>query len=250
MTTGALIVARCGDQRCAPEGTLPAFESAIVRGADAIELDVHLTKDVRLVVHHDYYLGRTDDGSGFIGDFTLAELQALDAGCWFDEKFAGVRMPTLDEVLDLGKGKVRFEIDMRTPTKLLIIRLTEAIARFDVRNDVELTSTHLPLLFQIKRTDPGLQTGVFFSLRPEWMTPMLEQQHVIGWMRLMEAQVAHLPLPLIDDAFVWRLHESGFLVHGSNLSGRDEMEQAMRLGVDQFSTDELDVALKARAELA
>jgi glycerophosphoryl diester phosphodiesterase len=247
---GTLIVARCGDQRCAPESTLPAFKGAVARGADAIEFDVHLTKDVRLVVHHDYYLGRTDDGSGFIGDFTQAELRALDAGRWFGKEFAGERMPTLDEVLTLGKGRVRFEIDMRTPTKLLITRLVEAIARFDVADDVELTSSHLPLLFQVKRIDSGLRTGVFFSARPDWMTPMLEQQHVIGWMRLMEAQVAHLPPSLIDPAFVYRLHESGFLVHGSNLNRRDDMERAIRLGVDQFSTDELYLALRVRDRLA
>jgi glycerophosphoryl diester phosphodiesterase len=248
--TGSLIVARCGDLQYAPESTLPAFESAIAKGADAIEFDVHLTKDVRLIVHHDYYLGRTDDGSGYIGDFTLAELQALDAGDWFGEEFAGVRMPTLDEVLDLGKGKVRFEIDMRTPTKLLITRLTEAIARFDVAGDVELTSSHVPLLFRVKRVDPSLRMGVFFSTRPEWMTPMLEQQHVIGWMRLMEAQVAHLPPSLIDDALVYRLHESGFLVHGSNLNSREDMERAIRLGADQFSTDELNLALRVREKSA
>ncbi|MBN1813163.1 MAG: hypothetical protein JXA14_15110 [Anaerolineae bacterium] len=246
--TGTLVVARCGDLRCAPESTIPAFESAIAKGADTVELDVHLTKDVRLIVHHDYYLGRTNDGSGFVGDFTQAELRVLDAGCWFGEEFAGTQMPTLDEVLDLGKGKVRFEIDMRTPTKLLITRLIAAIARFDVADDVELTSSHLPLLFQVKRVEPGLRTGVFFSARPEWMTPMLEQQHVIGWMRLMEAQVAHLPPSLINDAFVYRLHESGFLVHGSNLNDREEIRRAIRLGVDQFSTDELDVALKVREE--
>jgi glycerophosphoryl diester phosphodiesterase len=244
--TETLIVARCGDLRCAPENTIAAFESAIAKGADTIEFDVHLTKDVRLIVHHDYYLGRTNDGSGFIGDYTQAELRALDAGGWFGEKFVGVRMPTLDEVLDLGKGKVRFEIDMRTPTKLLITRLVEAIARFDVADDVELTSSHVPLLFRVKRVDPGLRTGVFFSARPEWMTPMLEQQHVIGWMRLMEAQVAHLPSSLIDDAFVHRLHESGFAVHGSNLNDRADMERAIRVGIDQFSTDELDIALEVR----
>jgi glycerophosphoryl diester phosphodiesterase len=248
--TRTLIVARRGDQRCAPESTLPAFESAIVKGADTIELDVHLTKDVRLIVHHDYYLGRTNDGSGFIGDFTQAELRALDAGRWFGKEFARAQMPTLDEVLHLGKDRVRFEIDMRTPTKLLITRLIEAIARFDVADDVELTSSHVPLLFQVKRVDPSLRTGVFFSTRPEWMTPMLEQQHVIGWLRLMEAQVAHLPPSLIDDAFVYRLHESGFLVHGSNLNDREGMVQAIRMGVDQFSTDELEVALKVREEFA
>jgi glycerophosphoryl diester phosphodiesterase len=246
---GALIVAHCGDQQCAPESTLSAFESAIARGADVIEFDVHLTKDVRLIVHHDYYLGRTDNGSGFIGDFTLDELRALDAGSWFGEEFAGAQTPTLDEVLDLGRGRVCFEIDMRTPSKLLITRLVDAITRFGVLDDVELTSAHVPLLFQVKRVEPDLRTGVFFSSIPEWMTPMLGQQHVIGWMRLMDAQVAHLPVSRIDEAFIYRLHESGFLVHGSNLNAREDIERAIRLGVDQFSTDELYLALRVRGQL-
>jgi hypothetical protein len=80
------------------------------------------------------------------------------------------------------------------------------------------------------------------------MTAMLGQQHVIGWMRLMEAQVAHLPMSRIDEASVYRLHESGFLVHGSNLDDREDMERAVCLGVDQFSTNELDVALMVREE--
>jgi glycerophosphoryl diester phosphodiesterase len=80
------------------------------------------------------------------------------------------------------------------------------------------------------------------------MTPVLGQQHVIGWMRLMEAQVAHLPVARIDGAFVWRLHESGFSVHGSNLNDEEDMRHAIQLGVDQFSTDRLDIALRVRDE--
>ena len=78
--TNTLIFAHRGDVETAPENTLAAFESALSKGADGIELDVYLTADGKLVVHHDHYLGRTNDGSGFIGDFTLAELQKLDAG--------------------------------------------------------------------------------------------------------------------------------------------------------------------------
>jgi len=222
--TKAVVVARCGDSQCAPESTRPAFESAIDKGADVVEFDVHLTKDGELVVHHDYYLGRTDDGSGYIGDFTLAELQALDAGAWFGEAFAGTRI-------------MRF-----------LKRLIGTIIRFDVARDVELTSSHIPLLFQVKRIDAKLRTGVFFSPRPDWMTPVLGQQHVVGWMRLMEARTAHLPMSWIDGAFVRRLHESGFLVHGSNLNDEQDMRQAVSLGVDQFSTDRLDLALRVRDE--
>jgi glycerophosphoryl diester phosphodiesterase len=52
------VVARCGDLVSAPESTLPAFEQAIAKGADAVEFDVHLTNDGELVVHHDFYLDR------------------------------------------------------------------------------------------------------------------------------------------------------------------------------------------------
>jgi glycerophosphoryl diester phosphodiesterase len=244
-----LIVARCGDLQCTPESTIPAFKSAIAKGADVIECDVHLTKDGELVVHHDYYLGRTDDGSGYISDLTLPELRTLDAGGWFGDEFVGTQMPALEDVLALGRGRVRFEIDMRTPTLRFLKRLVRAIIRLDVLYNVELTSSHLPLLFQVKRIDTKIRTGVFFSSRPDWMTSVLGQQHVVGWMRLMEAQVAHLPMERIDGAFVRRLHESGFRVHGSNLNDEKDMRQAIQLGVDQFSTDKLGIAIKVRDEL-
>ena len=245
-----LIVARCGDQQNAPESTLPAFESAIAKGADTIELDVAMTKDGELVVHHDYRLGRTDNGSGYIGDYTLAELKGLDAGGWFDTKFAGERIPTLNEVLTLGKGSIRFEIDMRTPTLPFLKRLIDEVVRFGVVDDVELTSSHVPLLLHVKRINPRLRTGVFFRPLPDWMEPALGQQHAIGWMVLTDAQVAHLPSSLIEEVFMQRLHENNFLVHGSNLNNEEEIRRAVILGIDQFSTDRLDMALSIREELS
>jgi len=244
-----LIVARCGDLQNAPESTLPAFEGAIARGADAIEFDVHLTKDGELVVHHDYYLGRTDDGSGHVGDYTLAELRALDVGSWFDARFAGEKIPMLGEVLDLGKGSIRFEIDMRTPTLPFLHRVIEEVAQFGVADDVELTSAHVPLLFHVKRIDPRLRTGVFFRPLPDWMRPALGQQHVLDWMTLIDAQVAHLHSSLIEGEFVRRLQENGFLVHGSNLNTEREMQQGILAGIDQFSTDRLTLALDVRGGL-
>lgn len=62
-----------------PENTLPAFEKAVDIGADGVELDIHLSRDGRLVVIHDEMLDRTTNGHGFVKDFTLAELKKLDA---------------------------------------------------------------------------------------------------------------------------------------------------------------------------
>ena len=241
-----LIVAHRGDVRSAPESTLAAFDSAIVSGADAIEFDVHFTRDGELVVCHDYYLGRTVDASGYIGDYTLAELRALDAGSWFDARFAGERMPTLSEVLDLGKGRLRFEIEMRTPNVPFLRRLIDVVSEFGVADDVELTSPHTPLLLHVKRVKPGFRTGMFIEPFPDWMPPALGQQHVIDWMTLADAQVAHLPPALMGGRLVERLHENGFLAHGADLNTEAEMRKAVELHVDQFSTDELDLALSVR----
>lgn len=241
-----LIVAHCGDLQTAPESTLAAFERAIMKGADVLEFDVHLTKDGALVIHHDYYLGRTCEGSGHIGDYTLADLRALDAGSWFDAQFAGAKIPTLSELFALAQGKVRFEIDMRSPTLTFLGRLIDEITRFGLTDDVELTSIHLPLLFNVKKIKPALRTGIFFDPPPHWMAPALWRSHVEGWMSLTDAQVAHLPSEQLNEPFVKRLHQGTYLVHGSNLNSEEEMRNGIKVGIDQFSTDKLELALSIR----
>jgi len=245
-----LVVARRGDAESIPESTLPAFESAIAKGADCVEFDVHLTRDGELVVHHDYYLGRTCEGSGFIGDFSFDELRRFDVGGWFGEEFAGERMPTLAEVLELGRGRTRFEIDMRSPTLRFLEQVLEFIDRFGVEDDVELTSSHVPLLFAAKAMRPRLRVGVFFRPLPEWMRRELGEAHVLGWMRLMDAVVAHLPSALIRCEFVGRLQAEGYLVHASNLNREDGLRHSVLAGVDQFSTDRLGMALAVRDDHA
>ena len=111
-----LVIAHRGDTAAAPENTLPAFAAAIDAGAGGIELDVHPSRDGAPVVHHDYYLDRTTSGTGLVSDHTLAELRTLDAGGWFDERFAGEGIPTLEEVLSLATGRVRLEIELKGTT--------------------------------------------------------------------------------------------------------------------------------------
>lgn len=238
------VVARCGDLENAPESTMPAFEMAIAKGAAAIELDVHLSKDGQLVVHHDYYLGRTNDGRGYIGDRTLAELKALDAGGWFSAEFAGETIPTLAEVLESGQGKISFELDLKGTSSSFLERLMAEITGRHLLDQVELTSAHIPVLYRVRQIDPRLRTGTFFYPLPEWMDPSLGQEHILDWMALADFQVAHLHASLLERGFVARLRESGFLVHGSNLNKEKEIEQGLAMGIDQFSTDRLDLALK------
>jgi len=84
-----------------PENTLLSFQKALDQKVDMLEIDLNLTRDKQVVVIHDNTLDRTTDGSGFIHDFTLAEIKKLDAGRWFAAEFAGQKIPTLQEFCDL-----------------------------------------------------------------------------------------------------------------------------------------------------
>jgi glycerophosphoryl diester phosphodiesterase len=100
------IIAHRGYSARAPENTLAAVARALEAGADAIEWDVHLTACGTPVVIHDDTLQRTTDGRGAVRAHTLAQLRGLDAGRWFGPEFAGERIPTLAEALELTRGRV------------------------------------------------------------------------------------------------------------------------------------------------
>jgi glycerophosphoryl diester phosphodiesterase len=102
-----LVIAHRGYCQFAPENTLPSFKLAMAAGADLVELDYHHTKDGKLIVIHDFELDRTTDATNHWGETkikvetrTAAEIQSVDAGKWFDAKFAGTRIPLLAEALD------------------------------------------------------------------------------------------------------------------------------------------------------
>jgi glycerophosphoryl diester phosphodiesterase len=118
--TRKTLVAHRGASAYAPEHTLTAYRLALQQGADYVEQDLQITKDGVLVCLHDLTLERTTnvekvfpnrhrmergEKTWFVSDFTLGEIKQLDAGSWFGEKFAGERVPTWQEAIDLVRGK-------------------------------------------------------------------------------------------------------------------------------------------------
>lgn len=106
-----LVIGHRGYCSIAPENTLPSFQLALDAGADLIELDYHHSKDGVPIVIHDSILDRTTDARKKwkrrhvkVSRKTAAEIQTLDAGSWFDAKFAGAKVPRLDEALQFISG--------------------------------------------------------------------------------------------------------------------------------------------------
>lgn len=123
MTSASLfateIIAHRGASYDFPENTCAAAAQAWKDGADAVELDVHLTKDRRLVVIHDADTQRTTGTAGLIADMTLAEVQALDAGSWKGAQFAGEKIPTLEQFLATGPTNRHFFIEVKCGPKAI-----------------------------------------------------------------------------------------------------------------------------------
>lgn len=122
-TTGSLmikpkdkvaVIAHRGASAYAPENTLAAFELAVDMGADWYELDCLLAKDGTVMVSHDNDVDRCTDGTGLITEMTVADLKKLDAGSWKDPKFAGERMPTLDESLAMAKDRIGVYVEIKS----------------------------------------------------------------------------------------------------------------------------------------
>jgi glycerophosphoryl diester phosphodiesterase len=102
------IIAHRGFSHIAPENTVIAMETAISYGADSLEFDVQISSDGVPVCIHDSTVDRTTDGTGNVKDLTLAQLQALDAGSFLSPIYAGVKIPTLDDVLKVAKRKSKY----------------------------------------------------------------------------------------------------------------------------------------------
>lgn len=107
------LFAHRGGRRWAPENTMAAFRKSLEFGCDGIELDVQRCASGELVVIHDHDLSRTTNGFGLIEHATLPELKRLSAGLWYHKDFAGERIPTLEEVLDLIDGKLVINIEIK-----------------------------------------------------------------------------------------------------------------------------------------
>lgn len=135
-----------------PENTLRSFVAAQQAGLDAIELDLHLSKDGALVVMHDADVDRTTDGSGPISEMTVDELRALDAGL-------GERVPLFEEVLDAVKAPLQAEIkDVQAAQAL-----AEVMIERDLAEQVEVSSFHDDAIAEISRLVPGVRTALVAS---------------------------------------------------------------------------------------
>jgi glycerophosphoryl diester phosphodiesterase len=236
-----LIIAHRGASSRAPENTLPAFEQAIQAGTDWIELDVHLTKDDQIIVIHDETVDRTTNGHGRVADQTLEQLQALDAGSWFGSAFAHARLPTLDQVLSLAKGRVRVLIELKHvehfghsneagKAALLVRKCLECIAAHGMAKDVGFHTFYPNNLTALHRLSRGIPYAFLFDAKvPKHLASLFAR---IRGASGFNPSIKHVTRTLVNLVHLLRLQCSVYTVDTDA-----EYARAVALGVDGIITN-------------
>ena len=126
----ALLLGHRGALARAPENTFAALRRSIEDGAAGFEFDVRMTRDGEAVLLHDESVDRTTDGTGPVAQLTAADVAQLDAGRYFDDAFAGERVPRLDDVLDEFLGHVFLAMEMKeTLSDAVLARIGDRLRR-------------------------------------------------------------------------------------------------------------------------
>jgi glycerophosphoryl diester phosphodiesterase len=230
------IIAHRGDTSRFPENTLESFEAARQNGADGIELDIHLTDDGVLVVHHDYYLGNPDNGHGTIPNnrfdtFTSASIKNT------------YHLPTLTEVFAKFGNTLHYEIELKAFTDEAIIKAIGLAQEFNLLDVIEFTSPHPYVLTKLKEAEPTLITGYFCTPRPGWMDQNLYNTISSANATLGKINVIHFLPEDVDEALITGVRLAGMKVHIANCDNKEDLIHAFTLGVDQISTNQLSTAI-------
>lgn len=229
-----MVVAHRGFSGVAPENTMVAFKKAIEVGSDMIELDVRLSKDGVVVVIHDDTLERTTTGKGKVIEKNMDELKLLDAGLKFHPSFSGERIPTLREVLELAKGKVLVNIELKMGydgqwTILeLADRALEEVKRADMLNQVLFSSFDPVALERVLKMNPSVSVAYLYNRF--WNFP----QEVTGGRPF---NTLNCRKSVLTPENISRAHQEGIRIGVYTLNTEEEMEKFINMKVDAIITD-------------
>jgi glycerophosphoryl diester phosphodiesterase len=209
-----------------PENTLRSFRRALDLGVAMVELDVHLTKDGRLAVIHDDTLDRTTNGRGPVKDFTLAELQRLDAG-------QGERLPALEEVFSLVKGKVRLVVELKEPEAApALLRFFQEERAFEFATVISFWH---PAVKVLKEQEPRLTTGVLMVGCP--VDP-------VGLAQAARADALVLQYAYVTPKLVAAAHSHNLLVYVWNIDDIDTLNPYLTMNLDGIGSNRPDVLIE------
>jgi len=244
-----VVIAHRGASGYCPENTLPSFAKAIEMGAPVIELDVHLTSDDSLVVMHDNQVDRTTNGKGEIGKLSFEQVRQLDAGSWFAPKFKGAKVPTLDEVLDLSKGRAKVLIEIKWPSSGLyygiVAQVIKTIRAHHASTSVILQSFERVYLNEAKELAPEIECQQLVFATSELLPVYFERTIELGTFKpLNNATSVNIFYVGLNQSFLHKMHTTKRTVYVFTPNTKEDMVRVLNMGADGVITNFPDVALQ------
>ena len=244
------VFAHRGGSALAPENTLAAFERGLTLGADGIELDVHLSRDGAVVVHHDATVDRTTNGRGAVSALTAAELAHLDAGYAFqgagDSRYPfrglGIGVPQLADVLSHFRD-ARVIIELKGSSSALALATVDVVRRAAAVERVCIGSSSLRGLRAVRAVEPAIATSaareeVRWAVYRAW----------IGQPPSARAKYSGFQVPefagatrVVSPRFVDLAQRSGRPVQVWTVNQEDDARRLIGWGVHALITDRPDV---------
>jgi glycerophosphoryl diester phosphodiesterase len=223
-----LVFAHRGGSALAPENTMEAFANGLSLGADGIELDVHLSRDGVVVVHHDPTVDRTTSGRGPVAGLTAGELARLD-------------VPSLDDVLKQFRD-TRVIVELKVNSKQLGRALVDVVRRADAVDRVCAGSFGSRVLHAVRGLEPSIATSaareeVRWALYRSWLRRPTHGAAYVGF------QVPEFAgsTRVVSRRFVDLAHRAGLGVHVWTVDTEDDARRLLGCGVDGLITDRPDL---------
>lgn len=225
------IVGHRGAPGKAPENTLLSFEQAICIGVDWIEFDVRKSRDGVLVVIHDEMVDRTTGGSGRVRDMSFSELERLDAG-------AGQRIPSLQQVIDLARGRVRMDIEIKE--KGIEEGVVNAIMENGIERQCMVSSFIYGSIKRAKELCPAIITAAIMDRMP------IDMEKCLNMLLGIDTRIMMLSKKIAAEPFIGEARRRGFAIGIWNADTAAEIESYAAMSPDYLCSNYPELLVEYR----
>ena len=226
------ISAHRGGMATRPENTMVAFKNAYKQGADWIEIDVQQSKDGVLYIMHDYNFKRTTGVNKKAWELTWKEIQELDAGYYFSDKYEGEKIPSLEEVIIYAKKKgIGLNIELKANKHNVNYEesVVELINKYDFVDQCVVTSQKYSLVKNVKKLDPNIDTVYVMSIA-------LGNIEKFKYADAFSINQFFATKDIVD-----RMHSYGKEVYVWTVDDTEDIDKMIGLGVDNIVTNDVDL---------
>ncbi len=237
--TKVIVTAHRGASGLAPENTMSAMLKAVEFGSDFSELDVQETMDGIVVLLHDDSLSRTANIDKAIWEMDYASLAGIDVGSWYGATFKDEPIPSLEEVIDAVKGKMKLNIELKMSghENMLEERVLEIVEKKGFGDECIVTSFKFAAIDKVKKLNPEIKAGYIFSKMPADIDVFTANVDLLS-----------VKYKLVDKEFVDKAFANNKEVHVWTVNKQDEMKRLIALGVTSIITNRPDILIEILKE--